>query len=245
MLQNPSTQENEIPEQVRLNIENWINQLENNRSWYDVKSIHKSTVDYPNLLPMYNARLFFISQHNDNCNHYYDEKLNLKYSYHLESVDYIFRKLYPLYEENQTTYRFGQKPTFNTTAVYIPILYGHDSIEDARLSYNDIMKTMIVLGFSKDNSYFIAEGIFTLTEYKGRNRTARKPDEYYTNLIKEDIFLLVKLADICANIQQTKLTLKSIDSKIKDLEHLMSFIQDAQMYRFRAVFEVIYTDFLV
>jgi (p)ppGpp synthase/HD superfamily hydrolase len=91
------------------------------------------------------------------------------------------------------------------TATWIGI-YGHDSIEDARLTYNDIKEKFGEVS---------AEIIFLCTQDKGRNRDARKSDAWYEELKKNDLAVFVKLCDIIANVQFSFLTESSMFKKYK------------------------------
>ena len=77
-------------------------------------------------------------------------------------------------------------------------LVGHDSIEDARLTYNDIKK--------RSNTY-VAEIIRACTNLtRGRNRKERMPDSIYDEIKNTPGALFVKLCDRMANVQYSKKT---------------------------------------
>jgi (p)ppGpp synthase/HD superfamily hydrolase len=82
------------------------------------------------------------------------------------------------------------------TAIWTAI-YGHDSIEDARLTYNDIKAK-----YGKE----AAEMIYLCTELRGRNRSARKGDDMLIELSLNKEAVFVKLCDIIANIKYSLLT---------------------------------------
>ena len=57
----------------------------------------------------------------------------------------------------------------------LPVLFGayfHDSIEDARLTYNDVMKIAKKL-MSDEQAFLATEIVYALTNEKGRNRHER------------------------------------------------------------------------
>ena len=89
------------------------------------------------------------------------------------------------------------------SAVWIGI-WGHDSIEDARLTYNDIKER-----FSEE----AAEIIYLCTEWKGRNRAERKPKEFYLELMTNEDAVFVKLCDLIANMKFSFLTNSSMFAK--------------------------------
>ncbi|MBO5005012.1 MAG: HD domain-containing protein [Clostridia bacterium] len=84
----------------------------------------------------------------------------------------------------------------------LPIMFGayfHDSIEDARLTYNDVMK--IAKKYMDDRQSTIAvEIVYALTNEKGRTRKERANDKYYEGIRNTPYAPLVKLADRYANM---------------------------------------------
>lgn len=94
-------------------------------------------------------------------------------------------------------------------------LYGHDLMEDARYTYNDVKTLMLQYGFSSKNSEAVAEIIYCVTDEKGRNRSERKNAKYYHELRNNESAVFVKLADIAANTLFSKLTGSSMYNKYK------------------------------
>ncbi len=84
----------------------------------------------------------------------------------------------------------------------LPLFFGayyHDSIEDARQTYNDIMK--IARQYMTDEQAFIAtEIVYALTNDKGRTRAERAGERYYQGIRETPYAPFVKLADRRANI---------------------------------------------
>ncbi len=84
----------------------------------------------------------------------------------------------------------------------LPLLFGayyHDSIEDARLSYNDVMK--VARGFMTDDQALMAtEIVYALTNEKGRNRAERAGERYYAGIRQTPYAPFMKLCDRVANI---------------------------------------------
>jgi (p)ppGpp synthase/HD superfamily hydrolase len=77
--------------------------------------------------------------------------------------------------------------------------YYHDSIEDARLTYNDVMK--IARGFMLEGKAPLAtEIVYALTNDKGRNRAERAGEKYYKGIRETPYAPFVKLCDRLANI---------------------------------------------
>ena len=83
----------------------------------------------------------------------------------------------------------------------LPLLFGayfHDSIEDARLSYNDV--TRRAAAFMNDaHAYMAAEIVYALTNEKGRTRSERAGERYYAGIRATPYAPFVKLCDRAAN----------------------------------------------
>lgn len=128
-------------------------------------------------------------QHDVVCNQKYD---GMPYSKHLEFVA-------------------AQAETFNnvrrlllgddTYDVIQMCCYGHDLIEDARVSYNDICKNCPTSEHEE-----VAEIIFLLTENKGRTRKERHNDSYWQNIAENKAATFVKICDFTANVKYGMLT---------------------------------------
>ena len=81
--------------------------------------------------------------------------------------------------------------------IYFAAFY-HDSIEDARLSYNDVMKIAKGL-MDEEQAYLATEIVYALTNEKGRNRAERANEKYYAGIREIPYAPFVKLADRLAN----------------------------------------------
>lgn len=91
-------------------------------------------------------------------------------------------------------YRFIELVPKESRSKVIASCYLHDAIEDARLSYNDILK---FIGL-KD----VAEIVRAVTNYtRGRNRAERMPEYIYKEIREIDHATFVKLCDRIANIE--------------------------------------------
>lgn len=88
-----------------------------------------------------------------------------------------------------------------------PLMFGayfHDSIEDARLTYNDVMA--LARGyFDEAHAAMATEIAYALTNEKGRNRAERANDRYYQGVRSTPYAPLVKLADRLANMTYSHL----------------------------------------
>ena len=84
----------------------------------------------------------------------------------------------------------------------LPLFFGgyfHDSIEDARLTYNDVMniaRTML----TEEQALMGTEIAYALTNDKGRTRTERAGDRYYQGIRQTPYAPFVKLCDRLANV---------------------------------------------
>lgn len=81
--------------------------------------------------------------------------------------------------------------------IYFAAFY-HDSIEDARLTYNDVMKIAEAL-MEKEQAFLATEIVYALTNEKGRNRAERANEKYYEGIRAIPYASFVKLADRLAN----------------------------------------------
>ena len=81
--------------------------------------------------------------------------------------------------------------------IYFAAFY-HDSIEDARLSYNDVMRIAKEL-MDEEQAYLATEIVYALTNEKGRNRAERANEKYFAGIREIPYAPFVKLADRLAN----------------------------------------------
>lgn len=81
--------------------------------------------------------------------------------------------------------------------IYFAAFY-HDSIEDARLTYNDVMK-LALQQMDQEQAFLATEIVYALTNEKGRNRAERANEKYYAGIRAVPYAPFVKLADRLAN----------------------------------------------
>lgn len=139
------------------------------------------------------------SRIHDDVNQKYDHVL--PYGFHLKmTASYVSRYGYLVAE----------------TEADILILYAsaylHDTIEDARMTYNDVVK---FLKEFKGGGFVLPEGVrqhledqvpeivYALTNEKGRNRGERANDLYYQGIRQTKFASFIKMCDRMANIQYT------------------------------------------
>ena len=113
---------------------------------------------------------------------------NLPYGHHLSMVA-------------DAAIKYGYE-VVNNEADIIPVVfaaYFHDSIEDARLTYNDVVS---IAGRFMTNEQCItaAEIVYALTNDKGRTRKERAGEHYYAGIRETPYAPFVKLCDRLANM---------------------------------------------
>ena len=84
----------------------------------------------------------------------------------------------------------------------IPMFFGgyyHDSIEDARLTYNDVMATARLM-MKEEQALMATEIVYALTNDKGRTRAERAGEKYYKGIRATPYAPFVKMCDRLANI---------------------------------------------
>lgn len=125
-------------------------------------------------------------QLHDHVNQTYDK--THPYGFHLDMVA-------------DSVFKHGDVVCANEDDV-LPLFFGayfHDSIEDARLTYNDVMK-IARNWMNDDQALMAAEIVFALTNDKGRTRKERAGEKYYQGIRTTPYAPFVKLADRLANI---------------------------------------------
>lgn len=149
--------------------------------------------------------------HDIECNQKYD---GLPYSFHLRAVEaqyHRFSRLLPC------DFAFSSNTNLD---VFLCATIMHDSMEDARMTYNDIVdfiKPYITKGSDVQAEFpkMIADIVYCLTDEKGKNRAERKNNKYYKELSANQYAVFVKLADIAANTLYSKLMNTSMYDKYK------------------------------
>lgn len=85
---------------------------------------------------------------------------------------------------------------------FAPLLFGayyHDSIEDARMTYNNVVDEARRF-MPDDKAVMAAEIVYALTNEKGRTRAERADERYYAGIRVTPYAPLVKMADRLANL---------------------------------------------
>jgi hypothetical protein len=138
-------------------------------------------------------RAYCSNTHDIECNQKYG---NTKpYSYHLGMV-----------VDNVTRFKSILPSEDDYTIAYCGA-WGHDLIEDARITYNDIVQQVKIKGTDgKPLNVDIAEVIYSCTEEKGKNRGERLSEKFYSDLRENKVGVFVKLCDVLANVTEGKNT---------------------------------------
>lgn len=132
-----------------------------------------------------------INQHDVECNQKYDK--TLPYSYHLLLVESNVVKYGHLLNRG----RLNTTEWLSEYHIALMAAIGHDLIEDARVTYNDVKKV---------GGWNVADIIYCLTDDKGKNRKERHSDRYFEDLKGNELAVFVKLCDVLANIKYSSLT---------------------------------------
>ena len=140
-------------------------------------------------------------------NKYADVIEQIKESAHAlhASVNQTYDKVHPygfhLDMVADSVYKFGHL-VCATEADVVPLFFGayyHDSMEDARQTYNDVMRTA-KKWMSDDQALMATEIVYALTNDKGRTRAERAGEKYYRSIRETAYAPFVKLADRLANV---------------------------------------------
>jgi len=140
-----------------------------------------------------------IEQHKS-TNHFYDTYL--PYEFHLRMVNQVALDFKHLLDDTKD-YFTGEKyrgPCQDQVTLQTACLratFGHDLIEDCRVSYNDVKNHL---------GQEAADIIYAVTNEKGKNRSERANDKYYEGIRNTPGAVFVKLCDRIANVQYSKMT---------------------------------------
>ena len=133
-------------------------------------------------------KIKWILEQHDSTNHMYDTYL--PYEFHLRMVARVAEQHISLIPDSND----GECTTRGSVLM---AAYGHDLIEDTRVSYNDVKN---VLGQDA------ADIIYACTNEKGKNRKERANEKYYEGIRNTPYAVYVKLCDRIANVQYSKMT---------------------------------------
>ena len=134
------------------------------------------------------SKVDWVLEQHSSTNHMYDKYL--PYEFHLRMVVNVADKFMKL---------MVPKPTpVDIDVIELKLAaFGHDLIEDTRVTYNDIKEQL------GEN---VADIIYALTNEKGKNRKERASEKYYEGIRNTPGAVFVKLCDRIANVQYSKMT---------------------------------------
>jgi (p)ppGpp synthase/HD superfamily hydrolase len=140
-----------------------------------------------------------IEQHRK-TNHFYDTYL--PYEFHLRMVNQVGQDFKHLLDDKLDyytgeTYRGPKQDQVTMQEACLVAAWGHDLIEDCRVSYNDV-KTHL--------GQEAADIVYAVTNEKGKNRAERANEKYYQGIRETPGAVFVKLCDRIANVQYSKMT---------------------------------------
>ena len=99
----------------------------------------------------------------------------------------------------------------------LPVVFGayyHDSIEDARLTYNDVTKVAKQF-MNESQAIMAAEVVYALTNDKGRTRAERAGEHYYAGIRATPYAPFVKLCDRLANMTHSFTATDSSNNRMR------------------------------
>lgn len=137
---------------------------------------------------------------------YADEIGQIRYSAHSlhASVNQNYDQVHPYGYHLDMVAKLVQRYGYyvcSDEADVLPLLFGayyHDAIEDARRTYNDVLRTARQF-MDEGQALLAAEIVYALTNDKGRTRAERAGERYYQGIRSTPYAPLVKLADRLAN----------------------------------------------
>jgi (p)ppGpp synthase/HD superfamily hydrolase len=144
---------------------------------------------------MNNKTQWCIDQHR-NTNHFYDTYL--PYEFHLRMVNQVAQNFKYLLDDIKD-YHTGEPYRGQVTLkdACLRATWGHDLIEDTRVSYNDVKNHL---------GQEAADIIYAVTNEKGKTRKERANEMYYEGIRNTKGAVFVKLCDRIANVQYSKMT---------------------------------------
>ena len=152
------------------------------------------------------AMIFAIEAHTS-TNHTYDNK---PYSIHLIMVVNMARKYIDII------------PAILQDEV-LSACWLHDTIEDCRLTYNDI---------KKEFGEYVAEIVYAVSNDKGKNRSERAGNKYYDGIRRTGWATFVKLCDRLANIKYSSETKsRMLQVYQKEQEHFIECLLSSDKHK--------------
>jgi len=148
--------------------------------------------DNPFSTPLSQIGKEFAYQAHNSTNHFYDEEL--PYTFHLQLVVKACKRF--------AINHFDP----NMNQILEAAGWCHDTIEDTRVSYNELLKTL---------GLHVANIVYALSNEKGRTRSERANDKYYAGIKADKRAVFIKLCDRIANVGYSKLMQSNMFTKYK------------------------------
>jgi hypothetical protein len=164
------------------------------------------------------AKEYFTNLHDVEVNQWYDKELGLRYSFHLNLAYEQYCKFSHLLETDEELESVGVA------------IWGHDSMEDARLTYKNL---------SSEYGAKVADIIYCCTDEKGKNREERKSETFYKELGENELAVYAKLCDMMANIQYSMLSGSNMFAKYKREWETNKMKDNCFIERFETMFDYI------
>jgi (p)ppGpp synthase/HD superfamily hydrolase len=133
------------------------------------------------------SKVDWVLEQHSSTNHMYDKYL--PYEFHLRMVVNVYEKFKHLLNNHHGAID-------NQVNVYLAC-WAHDTIEDTRVSYNDVKENL---------GEGVADIVYAVTNEKGKNRKERANKKYYEGIKNTPGGVFVKLCDRIANVQYSKMT---------------------------------------
>jgi (p)ppGpp synthase/HD superfamily hydrolase len=123
-----------------------------------------------------------------------------------DEVDYFTGESYRGPKQDQVTLRDA----------CLMATWGHDLIEDCRVSYNDVKQHL---------GQEAADIVYAVSNEKGKTRAERANDKYYVGIRNTPGAVFVKLCDRIANVQYSKMTKsRMFEMYKKENRHFVIFL---------------------
>lgn len=134
----------------------------------------------------------------------------------------------------ESVYKFGHFVCVDENDVLVLFFaaFFHDSIEDARLTYYDVMR-IAKRWLSDEKALLATEIVYALTNDKGRTRAERAGEKYYQGIRETPYAPFIKLADRLANITYSFMNSGDSNSRMKkvyqsELPHFLEAISSSE-----------------
>ncbi len=170
----------------------------------------------------------FADAHNAHASVNQTYNKSLPYSYHLSEVGGVAIKYGHLIVNTKEDIK-----------VMVFAAYFHDAIEDARLTYNDVVKKAKAY-MDNESATLAADLVYALTNEKGKNRAERENDKYFNDMKQVYGAPYIKFCDRIANMKHARATKSSLFKKYKQelpgfIEKIGGFVPDEMVEELKQI----------